>query len=646
MEARGQSDGSGSATGVGAQADGGGGAGAPGGWSARLRERLAPVTPWTFLGLLALYLAYRDLELLPGRPVLAALALAFLAALVLKLEDVAYGRRRGLGVLLAIAGAVPTLVLMSERWRPQRLLMLVPLLVGWGLYCALPIAPRRAARGAQLQPATTRWLAPLVVLAGTLGAVAFMVRNTGPGVAVFDETLYLLQSSLMGEPGFAWRLDPSLARFFTVQQATVAPDGRLYTQFPPGWPALLAVFALGGRRWWAGIASGAATLAFTYLLGRELHGRFVGTVAAALLGTHVYFLAMAGSYMAHAPAAACAAGAGWLLVRGERSAGRQRVARWVAAGALLGLAVAIRPLTGGAIALSLGAWMLLRGRLAPRGAVVLAACLAAGSAPAFAGLLYYNRATTGSALTFGYHVVHGPLHDLGFGERGMVLADERGAPHASARSFTPAAAVLQAAARAESLGGQLLPAFLLFPVLLAGAVFRFRYRWATIAAFLVLPALYFFYWFGDWRFYVELFPFLFVGLAAVLFQVRTRDRRLANALLTFAVAGGALTAATYLQRRHAAAAPLHAYFRAVHAAEREHGRVLLFVRSPLDEAMPFTWLYSRNAERGGNVVVARDLGPENARLVARYPDHVPIRARPYAPGAPLVEPLATAGAAR
>lgn len=615
-------------------------------WSGRARERLSRITPWLFVALLALYLAYRDLELLPARPVLAAVVLAFLAALVLKLEDVAYGRRRGLGVLLALAGALPTLVLLTERWRHQRLLMLVPLLIGWGLYCAMPAVPRRAVRGADLRRETARWLAPLVVLAGTLGAVAFMIRNTGPGVAVFDETLYLLQSALMQEPGFTRRLDPSLARFFAVQQATITPDGRLYTQFPPGWPALLAIFDLAGLRWGAGIASGAATLAFTYLLGRELHGRFVGTVAAALLATQAYFLAMAGSYMAHAPAAACAAGAGWLLLLGERSAGRRRVTLWLAAGVLLGLAVAIRPLTGGAIALSLGTWMLLRRRLGARGAVTLAVCLTAGSAPAFAGLLHYNRATTGSALTFGYTVVHGPLHDLGFGERGMVLVDERGSPHATSRSFTPAAAVLQAAARAESLGGQLLPAFLLFPVLLAGAVYRFRYRWATIAAFLILPALYFFYWFGDWRFYVELFPFAFVGLAAVLLHVRVRDRRLANALLVFAVAGGALTAASYLQRRHAAAAPLHAYFRAVHAARREHGKVLLFVRSPLDEAMPFTWLYSLNADPGGNVVVARDLGAENVRLIARYPDHVPMRARPYAPGVALVEPLRGDGAAR
>jgi hypothetical protein len=62
--------------------------------------------------------------------------------------------------------------------------------------------------------------------------------------------------------------------------------------------------------------------------------------------------------------------------------------------------------------------------------------------------------------------------------------------------------------------------------------------------------------------------------------------------------------------------------------------------------MPFTWLYSLNADRGGSVVVARDLGAENARLIARYPGYVPMRAQPYAPGAALVAPLGVAAQER
>jgi len=618
---------------------------APTAWDLNeLRGRLARVAPWLFVGLLALYHAQRDLSLLPARIVIPVLGLAFVLAVCLKLEDMVYGRQRLAGLAVFVAGTLPTLYMLSWSGRVNRALALVPMLIGWGLYCALPMWPHVAERGADLSERTARRLVPSIVLIGALGAIAFMALNTtsgvnGDGVNVVDETLYLLQASAMGEPGFARRVDPAFAQFFAVQQS-VLENGRIYTQFPAGWPAILALFGALGLRWWAGAVFGAASVFLTYLLGRRLHGRFAGIVAAALLATQGLFLTMAGSYMAHVPGAACALGAALLMLVGEDARGGKRAAAWLGAGFLLGVAVAIRPLTGGALALSLGLWMLLRRRLGPREVLTLAALLAVGSALPMAGLLYYNAATTGSPLRFGYTAVHGSLHDMGFGRRGMVLLDEHGAPRPVVRDFSPRSASLQLAGRAEGVASQLLAAFLVFPVLLVGLIYRYRYRWATIAAFFILPVVYFFYWFSDWRFYVELYPFALIGLAAVLFHVRRRDRTLSNALATFALAGGVVTTGFYLHKRATQSDRVHAYFDAVREAQRQYGKVLVFAKSPLTNTVPFTWLYSLNAgPAAGDIVVARDLGPENARLIARFPGYTPVRVHPYSDASPLVTRL-------
>jgi len=313
-------------------------------------------------------------------------------------------------------------------------------------------------------------------------------------------------------------------------------------------------------------------------------------------------------------------------------------------GALAALSLLV--LTGAALALSLGLWMLLRRRLRPREVLTLGVLLAAGSALPMAGLLYYNAATTGGPLRFGYTAVHGSLHDMGFGRRGMVLLDEHAAPSPVARDFSPRSASLQLAGRAEGVASQLLAAFLVLPVLLVGLIYRYRYRWATIAAFFILPVVYFFYWFSDWRFYVELYPFALIGLAGVLFHVRQRDRTLSNALATFALAGGVVTTGFYLHKRATQSDRLHAYFDAVRDAQRQHGKVLVFAKSPLANTVPFTWLYSLNAgPAAGDIVVARDLGPENARLIARFPGYTPVRVHPYSDRSPLVTRLEDSGTA-
>jgi hypothetical protein len=118
---------------------------------------------------------------------------------------------------------------------------------------------------------------------------------------------------------------------------------------------------------------------------------------------------------------------------------------------------------------------------------------------------------------FGYGAVHGSLHDLGFGERGFVVPDATGRWVKELFDFTPARALSNLFTIASELSAIVLPAFLLVPLILIGYRIGYPARWKTVIGFLVLPALYFFYFYPHIRFYIELLPFLYVGIAGLLF---------------------------------------------------------------------------------------------------------------------------------
>ncbi|MFL5574927.1 MAG: glycosyltransferase family 39 protein, partial [Gemmatimonadaceae bacterium] len=250
-------------------------------------------------------------------------------------------------------------------------------LYGWGATLAA-LDPARGTPTPGEPPAPrARQVAALVGGAFVYLALAHAIhvwRYAGPG----DDVLYLLQSRLLGEPGFVRRLDPALARFFAVRQTAVV-DGRLFTQYPPGWPAVLALLYVLGARWWSGVLLGAIAVWLTYALGRRLRSPFVGAVAAALLAASFWLVQASAMYGAHALTTVCIVAGALLLLRGETAHGAARGAAWAGAGFLLGGALATRPLTGASVGLSLVAWVALR-RTLHRGELLrMVAALAAGA---------------------------------------------------------------------------------------------------------------------------------------------------------------------------------------------------------------------------------------------------------------------------
>jgi hypothetical protein len=461
---------------------------------------------------------------------------------------------------------------------------------------------------------------PCIVLIAFSGALASHRILEGRHTIINDESLYLLQSRMFGEPGFGRPIAASERPFFLVQQTGIR-DGRLRTQYPPGWPCLLALFRGIGLQEWCGGILLAIAVACAYLLGREVHSAHAGLIAAALLATSPIVLRYSGTYMAHAALLACVVPAAWLLLRGEDRAGRARLVSWLCSGLLLGVTFAIRPLTGALIGLSLGLWLLCRQRLRARDLALAAGMVLLGVLPALLATLHYNQITNGYPLTFGYEAVNGPLHALGFGPRGFVKYDSLGRPYAEARDFTIRTGFDNTVERLWDLANLATPAFLLPTLLVLTIYHRRRVRWSRSGVFLALPAGQLAYFYSEPRFYIELLPFFFVGIGVLFAEVAIRQRRVALGVLVLALLGNIALSANYVWRSRPIATLR--LFHEIDAAQKTHSRLLVFVPA---ETAPIGILQWYNVDAfAGPVLVARDLGGRNLGLIRQYPDRVPMR---------------------
>jgi hypothetical protein len=267
-----------------------------------------------------------------------------------------------------------------------------------------------------------RWLlAPPAHVVGTslgmvaaAGAAAFSVLGLGRRPVLIDGVAQLIQARYLaaGRPTGPVLTDPA----FWQIQFMVPTDAGWASQYPPGFPALLAVGWTFGVPWLVGPLALGATVLFTTLAAERLYpdDRSVARLGALLVAVSPFLAFHAGAFMSHAPAAACIALAVYAALRAsEGSRG------WaLLAGAAVGGAFAMRPLVGavlGAVATG-GVWALAPrpGRLGPRAWTERALGAALGSVPIAALVLVYNARTFGSATRFGWIAAAGPAQAPGF----------------------------------------------------------------------------------------------------------------------------------------------------------------------------------------------------------------------------------------
>ncbi len=235
---------------------------------------------------------------------------------------------------------------------------------------------------------------------------------------MIDEVVQALQAKIFAD-GRLWIPVAKYREFFSVLHVVDLGDKR-YSQFPPGGPALLAIGELLHATWIIGPMCGAAAALFFARIVRfaDAEGTRAFHRGAAVLFVLAPFGAfMFGSFMNHGP------GLMWLLlsvlglvqvVHAPVDAAPRATIGWAFLNGFgLGMAATIRPLDAFAFALPAAVWLLYR-VYRDRTAWVHVASSGFGVAIPFAAMMWVNAQTTGSPLLFGYEVLWGKGHGLGF----------------------------------------------------------------------------------------------------------------------------------------------------------------------------------------------------------------------------------------
>lgn len=279
----------------------------------------------------------------------------------------------------------------------------------------------RIADGAVLHGPRTGTVLGVFSLA-LFGIVAVQVLAGRP--LLIDEIVQVMQARILAE-GHVARPADQFPEFFSALHV-VDVNGTVYSQFPPGGPLMLMPGVIAGVAWMTGPVFGAIAVVAFWFLVRRTETSSVALGAAALLAIAPFMVFMAGSHMNHVPTLA------WLCLAllGLHYTTSDEGSVWSAlfTGLCLGVMVSIRPVDGAAFALPAGVWLLVR---TVQRRTSLACLLASGvgvAAPVI-GVLAYNDATTGSPTLFGYELLWGASHGLGFHQAPW------GVTHTPARGF-------------------------------------------------------------------------------------------------------------------------------------------------------------------------------------------------------------------
>jgi hypothetical protein len=275
---------------------------------------------------------------------------------------------------------------------------------------------------------------PLVAFA----AYTWIARSVFSGrPLLIDEIVQLFQARTF-VAGRLWLPVAAHREFFSMLHVVDTGD-KVYSQFPPGGPAMLALGELVHAPWLVGPVCGAISVA---LFARILRFTDPDASPAFRLGATALFAVapfgafMFGSHMNHATALMWLLVAVWGLCGVTGSAGRGESGTppsprsWRPAAVLgfgLGAAASIRPLDAFAFALPAAAWLLLLAwRNKRRWVDVIVAGV--GVAVPFGAMMWVNARSTGSPLLFGYEVLWGKAHGLGFHQApwGMAHTPSRG----------------------------------------------------------------------------------------------------------------------------------------------------------------------------------------------------------------------------
>ncbi len=605
-------------------------------------EPKSPLRSWLLIALSSVAFA-ATVELLPR--VGARLRLV-LALTVIWLGGSAWIGRRAL-LAPPYRPVVPLLMLLSyafvaltalaigeSPFATDRLAAYCALSVGWATLFLLVGTERGAMSASFMEP-------PRGAVLGIVAAAALIILvahslATPRWPLISDEAIYVLQSEWFFRPNYSWQVPREIADFFVMRKLGYNAEAQhFYGMYPPGWPAVLALFDAVGLRWWTPIVMGAASVGLTYFVGARVHSRAAGMFAAGLLALQQWFVIDHAGYMSDGFVTFTTVAGAASLLAAETGSSTRRFAFGVLAGIALGMGVAARPLSGVALGVALVAWILIRRRMALRPLLVTLAGIVLGGVFPAALLLHYNAVTNGEPLRLAYQAIHGHGYDLGFGLRGFQAYTASLERIPIPVLYTPAQAASHLFQRLSEYSYAAFGIALLLPLVALAVAHRVSLRPRYVAPFLLLPAVYFFYWYSGVRYYTSLLPFILIGCAVLALELVKRDPWVSLGMCVSAVVGSLFFALPFRQSPGMLDSPWtrSAYFRdpgrmatldSLKALGERRGPLLVFARqqdNPFDNLLDRLQLLNADGLTS-RVLVARDLGARNAELRARYPDRI------------------------
>jgi hypothetical protein len=267
---------------------------------------------------------------------------------------------------------------------------------------------RRLARILDVPPRTFVLLTATIAT-GLALALAVILFNGRP--ILVDEIAQVRQAQIFAQ-GHLW-LPIASPTEFVSSLLMVDVGHRLYSQFPPGGPAMIALGQLVGAPWIVNpIASGISVLAFGVIARAAEPRRRVAAAAVVLFAFAPFVLFMSASHMNHVTVTM------WLLVASAAlitvmADARPRPAVALASGLAFGIAATIRPTDALAFAVPAAIWYVARAS-SDRRRWLDAFAAAVGVGAPLAAMMIVNAHTTGAPLRFGYQVLWGDWHTIGF----------------------------------------------------------------------------------------------------------------------------------------------------------------------------------------------------------------------------------------
>lgn len=476
------------------------------------------------------------------------------------------------------------------------------------------------------------WLvAPLVFLA-TL-ALALHVARFGlhhmPHIA--DETAYLFQAKVFAL-GRLWAPSPPLPDFF-AHEHLIMDSGRWFSKYPPLWSGLLALGVQLGMPWAVAPLVGACTAVAIFLLAREICDTTAALVSVFLTLSSPFFVFMIANMMSHAAAGLFATLHILFILRAVRRGGR---GDYALSGMALGALILTRPYTALLVALPVGlmlAWIGLQRRVDRpfRSGMLM---LAAGVYPFL--LLYFPwnilHGTLGGEVPVSLYTYYSDADTLGFGpEKGFGWLKTWGS-----WGHTPAKALRSVWNFLEYSTGYVFgwPGSVACAFLVVGLLRVRRARHAAVlgGVCVALAAGHMLYWatqhicYGARYWYAGLPGFIAlsaVGVRALMRPLRPAhpDATTAGTLVTLTVLVGliSMNLMTYMPRHFAAGRDYGNISPDLRTAiERQDlDGILVFVRT--EGTLYNDGFFMNDPLLEGSRIFARDLGPRNADLAARYP---------------------------